>query len=286
MKIGSEKHKELFCHSFIKSHIEFEPEQLNWPSLDSVALERIRSVPFWKEALSTERNAGAMVSAFARTVSDRLLQEAIALQAMEETRHFRLIEFVINHYGIKISEPPSPLVPSNIKTAFLDFGFGECVDSFLAFGLFKIARQAQYMPEAIFDIFEQILNEEARHIMFFVNWVTYQQIQEGRTADWLRGVDAVWHYWRAVQDKIKAFSGSEEEKQQSFTATSAGNFMDNLTLELFLSTCLEENTRRMSVFDQQLLQPQLLPTLAATALRVLKLRPRRQSNPTAQFSKP
>ena len=138
MKIGSENHKELFCRSFIESHIEFEPEQLNWPSLDSVALERIRSVPFWKEALSTQRNAGAMVSAFAATITDPLLQEAIALQAMEETRHFRLIEFVINHYGIEISEPPSPVVPSNIKTAFVDFGFGECLDSFLAFGLCEV----------------------------------------------------------------------------------------------------------------------------------------------------
>ena len=286
MKIGSENHKELFCRSFIESHIEFEPEQLNWPDLDSVALERIRSVPFWKEALSTERNAGAMVSAFAATITDPLLQEAIALQAMEETRHFRLIEFVINHYGIEISEPPSPVVPSNIKTAFVDFGFGECLDSFLAFGLFKIARQAKYMPEAIFDIFDHILNEEARHIMFFVNWVTYQQIQEGRQANWLRGVEALWYYRRAFQDKIKAFSGSEEEKQEAFTATAASNFMDNLTLELFLSTCLEENTRRMSVFDQHLLQPRLLPKLAATALRILKVRPRRQSHPAAQFSEP
>ncbi|ARV58124.1 hypothetical protein BZZ01_05270 [Nostocales cyanobacterium HT-58-2] len=286
MKLGSEEHKNLFCRSFIESHLEFEPEQLPWPCLDSVALERIRSVPFWKEALSTERNAGAMVSAFAATVSDPLLQEAIALQAMEETRHSRLIEFVINRYDIKISQPPEPVLPSNIKTAFLDFGFGECLDSFLAFGLFEIARQAKYMPEAIFDIFDQILHEEARHIMFFVNWVTYQQIQEGRKANWLRGVDALWHYWNALQDKIKAFSGSEEEKQQGFTATSAGNFMDNLTPELFLSTCLKENARRMSAFNQQLLQPRLLPTLAATGLRVLKLRPRRQSNPITQFSEP
>ena len=142
------------------------------------------------------------------------------------------------------------------------------------------------MPEAIFDIFEQILNEEARHIMFFVNWVTYQQIQEGRQANWLRGVEALWYYRRAFQDKIKAFSGSEEEKQEGFTATAASNFMDNLTPELFLSTCLEENTRRMSVFDQQLLQPRLLPKLAATALRILKLRPGRQSHPATQFSEP
>ncbi len=60
MKLGSEQHKELFCRSFIESHLDYEPEQLPWPELDSVALERLRGIPFWKEALITEREAGLM----------------------------------------------------------------------------------------------------------------------------------------------------------------------------------------------------------------------------------
>jgi hypothetical protein len=31
MKIGSEAHNELFCRSFMESHLEYEPEQLPWP---------------------------------------------------------------------------------------------------------------------------------------------------------------------------------------------------------------------------------------------------------------
>jgi hypothetical protein len=57
MKLGSESHKELFCRSFIESHIEFEPEQLSWPTVDSVTLERLQGIPFWREALSTEQTA-------------------------------------------------------------------------------------------------------------------------------------------------------------------------------------------------------------------------------------
>ncbi len=283
MKIGSENHKELFCRSFIDSHLKFEPEQLSWPTLDSVGLERLRGIPFWKEALSTERSAGAMVNTFAATVSDPLLQEAIALQGMEEDRHAKLIGFLINHYDIQISQLNEPIVPNNIKTAFLDFGFGECLDSFLAFGIFEIAHQANYFPEALFDIFNPILDEEARHIMFFVNWVTYQQINQGRKANWLRGGHALLHYIRAFQDKLKAFDGSMEDQQEGFTATGASNFMDNLTPDLFLSSCLQENARRMSVFDKNLLQPRLIPKLAKIALRTLRLTSRRPTNPTAQF---
>lgn len=284
MKLGSESHKELFCRSFIESHIEFEPEQLSWPTVDSVTLERLQGIPFWREALSTEQTAGAMVDAFAQTISDPLLRDAIALQGLEETRHFRLIQFLINHYNIPISQPSEPVIPNNIQTAFIDFGFGECLDSFLAFGMFGIARQAGYMPEAFFHIFDPILHEEARHIMFFVNWVTYLQIQEGKKVNWLRGVYALWHYKRALQQKIAAFKGSNEERNHNFTATGAINFMDNLTPELFLSTCLAENGKRMSAFDQQLLRPQLLPTLAKIALRVLKFMPQRQSNQNVGLS--
>ena len=283
MKIGSENHKELFCRSFIDSHLKFEPEQLPWPTLDSVGLERLRGIPFWKEALSTERSAGAMVNTFAATVSDPLLQEAIALQGMEEDRHAKLIGFLINHYDIQIPQLNEPVVPNNIKTAFLDFGFGECLDSFLAFGIFEIAHQANYFPEALFDIFNPILDEEARHIMFFVNWVTYEQINQGPLANWLRGGHAFWHYLRAFQDKLKAFDGSMEDQQEGFTATGASNFMDNLTPDLFLSSCLQENARRMSVFDKNLLQPRLIPKLAKIALRTLRLTSRRPPNSTAQF---
>jgi hypothetical protein len=54
------------------------------------------------------------------------------------------------------------------------------------------------------------------------------------------------------------------------SATEASVFMDGFTLEMFLANCLEENARRMSVFDPKLLQPQLLPGLATVALSALK----------------
>lgn len=284
MKIGSEAHKELFCRSFMESHLKYEPEQLPWPQLDGAALERLRAIPFWEEALNTEREAGVMVSAFAETVSDPVIREAIALQGREETRHGRLLEFLIHHYDIKISERPAPQVPSNIETAFIDFGFGECLDSFFAFGLFGIARQSGYFPEQLFAMFEPILDEEARHIVFFVNWVTYLQISQGRGAGVFRATHALWHYGRALHHLIKAFGSSADGGGEGFTATGASTFAADLTPEKFFSTCLEENVRRMSVFDERLLQPQLMPRLTSIARSTLRLLPRRQPSTRAQIS--
>ncbi len=282
MKIGSKEHKELFCQSFMTSYLEYEPEKLPWPDLDDADLERLRGIPFWEEALSTEREAGIMVSAFAETVSDPTIRAAITLQGKEEARHARLLEFLIDHYNIQISERPVPKLPQNIEQAFIDFGFGECLDSFFAFGMFGLARQARYFPESLFTIFEPILDEEARHIVFFINWVTYLQIQQGRGAGGWRATHALWHYGRAIHHLIQAFGSAADASGEGFTVTGASTFMNDLTPELFLSMTLQENARRMSAFDRRLLQPKLLPRLSAIALRILRILPQRQ--PSAKIS--
>ena len=269
MKIGSETHKELFCQSFMTSHREYEPENLPWPQLDSAALERIQGIPFWQQALDTEREAGVMVSAFADTVSDSVIREAIALQGMEEERHSRLIRTVIERYGIQMPDRPPVELPSNIEQAFIGFGYGECIDSFLAFGLFGLVRPYGLFPEPLFEIFDAVLQEEARHIMFFVNWVAYLQVNQGRGAI-LRTTHSLWHYGKALRKLIGLVNDSDSE---GFAATGASTFIDDLTPDMFLSTCIKENQRRMSAFDSRLLQPRLLPRLATAALRTIRILP-------------
>jgi len=286
MKIGSQAHKELFCRSFIESHLKYEPEHLPWPQIDGAVLERLRGIPFWETALTTEQRAGVLVTAFAQTVTDPVLQAAIALQGRDEDRHGRLIATLIERYGVAIKpSAPEPL-PSNIEEAFTTFGFEECLDSFFAFGLFGIAREAGFFPEQFFTIFDPILDEEARHIVFFVNWVTYRQISRGRGALVLRAAQSLRHYSKALRNLAKAVGGANTDA--GFTATGASAFAVDLTPKSFLSACLAENAKRMSKFDERLLQPQLMPAIATAALRTLqlgsRLNPAKAAMSSAQLS--
>lgn len=275
MKIGSEAHKELFCRSFIESYRHYEPEQLLWPELDEVALERLRSIPFWEEALNTEQRSGAKVNAYAITINDPLLREALALQGVEEARHARLFQFMIQHYGIEISGDSQVELPKHIEQAFIDFGYGECIDAFLGFGLFKIARQSGFLPEPMFTIFDLLLHEELRHIVFFVNWIAYLQASRGRGAKLFRAMNSLWYYGRAGQRLLGTVMNSANSNEQEFSVTEASVFIDGFNWEMLLSDCLEENARRMSCFDDRLLQPQLLPGLAKIALASFNLLPKR-----------
>lgn len=274
MKFGTDAHRDLFCQHFIDSYLDYEPTALPFPHLDSEQLALLKGIPFWEKARDVEREAGVLVSAFAETIADPVIREAMALQGREEARHAKLIKTLIDRYGIEVGEPPAIQLPSAMETTFTIFGFEECLDSFFAFGLFGIAREAALLPEQLFTIFDPILDEEARHIVFFVNWFTYLQIQRGQGFLPLRLAKTAWGYSRALQSLIGAFIG--DDNGDNFTATSADAFSLDVTPQQFVATCLAENRKRMSKFDPQLLQPKLLPYLSTVALQVLRLLPKQQ----------
>ncbi|MEA2781089.1 MAG: hypothetical protein QOK29_2633 [Rhodospirillaceae bacterium] len=272
MKIGSQDHKERFCRQFVASHELYQPDKLPWPDLDDAALERLRSVPFWQEVLHTERRAGAIVNAFATTIEDPLIRDAVALQGLEEARHARLLEVMIERYGIDVTEPPLGKLPEDTETAFIDFGYGECLDSFLGFGVFKIARQSGFLPESMFKIFDVLMYEETRHIVFFVNWMAHREARHGRGAGWLRGMTSLRFYVRAFRrmaGTVRKGAGANDGKD--FAATQAGVFLEGFNFRRFLEDCYAENARRMSSFDEDLLRPRFLPALADAALSGLRL---------------
>jgi hypothetical protein len=273
MKIGSEEHKRRFCREFIASHRRFQPAALDWPELDPAALARLRGVPFWEEVLYTERRAGAIVAAYAETIADPLVREAVMLQGFEEARHAELLWLMISRYGIAVEERQPDLPRGDLLRAFADFGYGECIDAFLGFGVFKIARRARFLPEPMFDIFELLIHEETRHIVFFINWMAWQQVARGRGAPWLRGATAVRYYSRAMGRLLgTVWRGRNANNGRDFSATQASMFLDGFSFRGFVEECRAEHLRRMKDFDAELLQPRLLPKLAGMTLAGLRLR--------------
>jgi hypothetical protein len=268
MKIGSDEHKQRFCGQFIASHCRFDPATLAWPDLDDAALGRLRAIPFWQEVLYTERRAGAIVAAYAETIGDPLVREAVSLQGFEEARHAELLRVMIRRYRIAAHEPPlNEPRNSDLSRAFADFGYGECLDSFLGFGVFKIARRSGFLPEPLFEIFDVLMREETRHIVFFINWMAWHQAARGRIAGLLSGANAICYYCRAIARLIgTVWRGRRVSDGKDFSATQASVFLDSFNFRSFLQECQAEHERRMGEFDPDLLQPRFLPRLASVAL--------------------
>jgi hypothetical protein len=280
MRIGSEAHKERFCRQFIETHRQFDPETLPWPELDDAALGRMRAVPFWQEVLHTERRAGAIVRAFAATIADPLVREAVDLEGIEEERHAGLLSVMIRRYGLPAEEQEIEPIGPDLHTAFADFGYGECIDSFLGFGVFKIARQSEFLPEGLFEVFDTLMLEETRHIVFFVNWMAWQEAAKGRGARAWRALVSARYYGRAIRRLVGTIRrGQKENDGKDFSATQANVFLEGFTFRRFVEECYAENARRMADFHTDLLRPRFLPSLAGAALSGLRLLPARRMTP-------
>jgi hypothetical protein len=276
MTDGSQAHKTLFCQSFVETHRSFEPAELPWPKLDAVSIDRLRSIPFWSVALAAEKNAGVMVTRYAQTVTDPQIREALAMQGVEETRHGRLLEEMLEFYGIAVAPVPAPSGDFS-ERAFLDFGYEECIDSFLGMGIFGLARQVQLFVPELTDIFDIVMLEEARHVTFFVNWIAYERIRRGRGARLFTAFSTGLGYARAVKRLVTTFAPGAKDAPRTqgvgFAAEGAFAVFDDITWRNFLQSCVGEQERYMSAIPSELLVPSVLPAIAKLMLRLPSLPP-------------
>jgi hypothetical protein len=291
--IGSEEHKDLLCRVFIDTHDPFKPQEIRWPDLDAESLQRLKDMPVWNEATRTEAATAVKVQSLGDTEQDPLLAKAISLQGYEEGRHAEVLQLLTKHYGIPVQPFPPPEVPKDPTLAFLRTGYGECLDSFFAFGLFRLGADAELFPKALISVFETIMQEEARHILFIVNWAAYLR---ARRPVLMRPAFDAWRGWNIAaqafdrlkgamsmaggdgdkksDDEKKDAAATRDETQDGFTLKSHNIFGD-FSLRSFLETCLAENDRRLSLYDPRLLRPMLVPSVIR---RVVKVLPRKKSS--------
>lgn len=264
MRIGSTEHKELFCRSFMESHRPYEPSDLAWPELDDLSLARLRAIPIWTMALEVEIGAGVMLARFAAGEPDPLVRQALELQGYEEDRHGRILQHMIAKYGLNARPDVAHKEPT--RQAFLDFGYNECVDSFAGFGIFRLARETRILPETLTSLFARVLIEEARHIVFFVNWVAWDRCRRGLRTFASQSPAALLGYAGAIGRRIKGGAQMQEAQPQPASADLFADAMRGLTATTFIRACVEENDRYMAAFDPRLIRPRVIPALGKFAL--------------------
>ena len=272
---GSEPHKIAFCRVLLDTHNPYKPAVIDWPRLDREARDRLAGLPIWDIAVQTEGKARIRVLSYAERIADPLLREAIALNAFEEGRHKEVLSNLVAAYGIRLAPEPPYHRPRHPEWAFMVTGFSECIDSFFAFGLFALARRSQFFPPELVDTFEPIMQEEARHILFFVNWVAWHRRNLAR---WHRPwfwckVGAVWVF--LVYERIGLARGAgasrdETPQDNNFTLHGSKAVADiDLSAAALFDLCLAENERRMAGYDARLLRPSVVPSIVRLLRRFI-----------------
>lgn len=273
VEIGSEAHKSFFCRMLLDTHNPYKPAIMEWPPLDADSLKRVTSLPIWDIAVQTEGRASINVKTFAEQVDDPLLREALDMDASEEARHKVVLSTLVAAYGIPLAEEPAYPPPADPEWSWLVTGYSECIDSFFAFGLFEMARKSGFFPSELVETFEPVIQEEARHILFFANWIAWYRKSLSPIARLrfiLREL-AVWGYliWERI-GIARGIDGDGVASDANFTLSGGhGLTGQDLSAKAFFELCLAENDRRLAGFDSRLLRPNLVPKLVRFARRFM-----------------
>ncbi|TAM99763.1 MAG: ferritin-like domain-containing protein, partial [Rhodanobacteraceae bacterium] len=123
--IGSDAHMRLFCRMLLDTHNPYKPAIMVWPKLAPDALQRITSLPIWDIAVQTEGRAMLRARAYADTVRDPLLHEALSLDAGEEARHKVVLSHLVQSYGIPLEPEPEYEMPEDPEWDWLVTGYSE-----------------------------------------------------------------------------------------------------------------------------------------------------------------
>jgi hypothetical protein len=114
------------------------------------------------------------------------------------------------------------------------------------------------------------MQEEGRHITFFVNWVAWHR----RNLRWWRKplfqakIIGVWIF--LVWERLGiARSLNDAPEDRNFTVKGSKSLSGEITPAELMRICLSENDRRLAPYDPRLLRPTLVPSLVRLALRLM-----------------
>jgi hypothetical protein len=173
-------------------------------------------------------------------------------------------------YGIRLEPEPIYCAPHDPEWAYPVTGFSECVASFFAFGLFEVARCSGFFPIELVNTFEPVIQEEARHILLFANWLAWhrRRLTLLRRAWFEMRVTAVWVFlaWERI-GVARSMNSDPNPVDNNFTVTGSRSVSDaDISLASLMSICLAENDRRFAGYDPRLLRPAKTPRIAPLVL--------------------
>jgi hypothetical protein len=274
---GDNNQRTAFCRMLLDTFNPYKPSVIEWPRLDDETRQKVISLPIWDIAVQTEGRARRRILSYAAALADPLLRQAMEHMGFEEGRHKEVLSHLVAAYGIPLEPEPEYLEPRDPEWGFMVTGYSECIDSFFAFGLFALARRSGFFPPELVETFEPVIQEEGRHILFFINWVDWHRrtMPLWRRPYFFVKTWAVWGFliWERIGIARDVSGGPKQDA--NFTVSGASAVGDDIDTAELMDLCLAENDRRLDGYDPRLKRPTTVPRLVRFARLFMRGKRRR-----------
>jgi len=124
------------------------------------------------------------------------------------------------------------------------------------------------------ETFEPVIQEEARHILLFANWLAWHRrnLRAWKRPWFELRIAAVWVFLAWERMGIARGLSDNKADDNNFTVTGGKAVSgDEVNVRDLLALCLAENDRRFAGYDPRLVRPVTMPWLTRRVLWVMGL---------------
>ncbi len=120
------------------------------------------------------------------------------------------------------------------------------------------------------------MQEEGRHILFFVNWVAWHRrnMPLWRQPYFALKIIAVWAFliWERL-GLVYDVNGTAQDN--NFTITGAKDVSIDIDIIDLVDICIAENERRLGIYDKRLIRPRFVPGVVRLVRSLIPRRPKK-----------
>lgn len=251
------------------------------PSLDDSTRKKLAELNIWAEVYDQHQQAGWVAQSYSQVVKGSLLQRAIAQIAENELALAQSLKTLCkeNRLGtINVGNHDS--VPAS-EVAFRKSCHRSNLSLFLASGLYELASQDGYLQPDLLNLWNEVLNIQACHVLFFMNWLAFEAQVKQKPDYELSGLGSLWTHkkqWLAIFNKLNR---SEYDDNLPRDPKQIDYFLGKENYSSFLDACERNYRDRFESLDSRLLRPRILLNTSAFFQTILGFWPQRRKSPRA-----
>ena len=257
---GSDAHKAAFCRMLLDTHNPYKPSIIDWPAARSEARERLVSLPIWDIAVQTEGKARLRVQSYAASIADPCCGGHRAGWLRGRPPQGGPVQprrGLWHPLGARAGLSPAARSGMGLHGDRLQ----RVHRQLLRFWPVRAGQALRFLSAGLVDTFEPVMQEEGRHILFFVNWVAWHR----RNLPWWRRplfaakVLAVWVFRSGngsaspAASAVPATRAEAQDNNFTLTGSKAVGAVD-MSVATLIDVCLRKRAT-LAGYDSRLLRP-------------------------------